>query len=389
MSVADEDVSERSLKEMLIFFSIISLVTTLVCGIIGLQMSVIYTPDSSISLWYILGGAVFSILLFVFQFVGHMNHSRPMMPFYLLGSLGLAIYFYMLLISLFTGLYLLILLIIGIPFHESPYPEVLRYLIPFLVTFLMIFGLINARNLKRNRLELKILKSGNPVKVALMSDIHLGLLVGKKRMDAILRTLREERPEIIVIAGDLIDTNPDYLERFESFMEEMVSIAPIYAVIGNHEFYNGMGGSIKWMEEVGVKVLNNRTITDPSTGLDVMGVNDPSAFTDGEEYREMILELVKEAMGKRAKVLINHQPYHFREAAENGLDLQLSGHTHAGQIWPFSIATRLAFKEGDRGLYKWMDSYMYVCTGTGTWGPPMRIGSRSEMVIMNLSKKEM
>lgn len=387
--MADEGLPERSLGGILIFFSIVSVMTSLLCGFIGVILSLIYTPGSTISIWFILGGIGFGFLLFVLQLVTHIYHSRPMMPLYLAGSIGLAVFFYMFLISLIAGIMLTVLLIFKISFHEAPFAVQIRFSIPVLMGIILTWGLINARHLKRTKLRLDILDEDKiPMKIALMSDIHLGLLVGKKRMDAIHRTLRQEGPDLIIIAGDLLDTDPRFLGRFEHFMKEMVEMAPVYAVMGNHEFYNGLTRSVRWLKDLGVNVLDNRVIRDHVTGLEIIGVNDPSAFVNGEQYREKILELTRSSKGGAARVLVNHQPLYFRESVENGIDLQLSGHTHAGQIWPFSLATKALFKEGDRGLHGWKGSYLYVCTGTGTWGPPMRIGTSSEMVLIELIKRK-
>jgi hypothetical protein len=381
----EDDVRQRSPWEMLFFFTIVSVFTSVICGFIGVVLSYIYTPDSTLSIWYILGGIGFGISLFVLQLVTHMNHSKKMMIFYLFGSLGLAVFFYMFIISLFIGFYVILLAIMGIPFHDSYYPILVRIFIPAVLAIFMVWGIINARHLKRRRIELEMMQRGNkPAKVIIMSDIHLGLLVGKTRLDAILRTLREEKPDIIVIAGDLLDTSPRFLKRFESFLNEIVTIAPTYCVMGNHEFYNGMKESMEWLSGLGLRVLENEIVEDKGTGMNVIGVHDPSAFGSVEQYRKEILELVRSSIGPASTILINHQPLHFREAAGIRPILQLSGHTHAGQIWPFSLATRAVFKEGDRGLHRWKGSFLYVCTGTGTWGPPMRVGTSSEMVIIDI-----
>ena len=119
----------------------------------------------------------------------------------------------------------------------------------------------------------------------------------------------------------------------------------------------------------------------------MIGIHDPSAFKEGGEYAETLSSLIAKAEKNGIKILVNHQPLLFHKSAEMGIDLQLSGHTHAGQMWPFSLGTKAIFKEGYKGLNKWKDSYLYVCQGTGTWGPPLRIGTSSEIVILDLIKK--
>ena len=382
------EVPERSLREMLIFFSIVSLFSMAIFAWIGLTMSIIYTPDSSIRLVFILSAVGYSFFILAGQFVAHANHSRSMFSIYLFSSLGLALFFYMFVISAIGTIYILILLLFGSYFHDIPIASIIRISIPVVLSIIFIYGLINARYLRRRHVEVPVLGRGKKhVRIALISDIHLGLLVGSTRLNAVLDTLKDERPDIIVSAGDLLDTNPRYLDRFEPFIKDLVSIAPTYGVIGNHEFYNGMADSIDWMDRLGITVLDDRSVKDRKTGIILIGVKDPSAFKNRDEYRSKIHELIETNRESGTKVLINHQPMFFHEAAEKGVSLQLSGHTHAGQLWPFGYTTRSMFKEGDRGLHRFRDSFMYVCTGTGTWGPPMRIGTNSEMIMIDMRGK--
>ncbi len=384
----EKEVPERSLGEMLIFFTSVSIFFMVIFAWIGLIMSIIYTPDSSIRLVFILSAVGSSFFIIAGQFLTHANHSKPMFPLYLLSSMGLALFFYMFVISAIGTIYILILLLFGSYFHDIPVAPIIRISIPAIITIIFIHGLINARYLRRRHVEVPVLGRGKkPVRIALISDIHLGLLVGSTRLNAVLDTLKKEGPDIIVSAGDLLDTNPRFLDRFEPFIKDLVSIAPTYGVIGNHEFYNGMADSIDWMHRLGMTVLDDRSVKDRRTGIIMVGVSDPSAFRNREEYRSKIHELIETSRESGTKVMINHQPMFFHEAAEKGVSLQLSGHTHAGQLWPFGYTTKAMFKEGDRGLHRFRDSFMYVCTGTGTWGPPMRIGTSSEMIIIDMIEK--
>jgi hypothetical protein len=390
--MADRDpqikASSRGWGEMLGFFIFVSLFLSLICAGIGVVISVLYSPDSSIGWGYILGSVLFALFLIVSQFITHVNHSRPMFPLYLISSISLAVFFYSFLVSIISGPILLLLYLIGIKFHELPVPDFFRVLPIVIIGAFITYGSINARVLRRRKVTLPLLKEDQRFRIALISDLHLGLLVGKTRLDAIMKTLRKEKPDIIVLAGDFLDTNPRFLDRFRSFVKEMVSLSPVYSVTGNHEFYNGLRDSMDWLRSLGVNSLDNRSMRDPNTGIELIGIHDPSAFKDGEEYNRMHQTLIGDAERTRTTILVNHQPLLFRKAAEMGIDLQLSGHTHAGQMWPFGLGTKAIFKEGYKGLNKWKDSYLYVCQGTGTWGPPLRIGTSSEIVIIDMVEKK-
>jgi predicted MPP superfamily phosphohydrolase len=127
-------------------------------------------------------------------------------------------------------------------------------------------------------------------------------------------------------------------------------------------------------------------VRDRRTGLTIAGVDDPSAFGSYDEYREKIDELVKGAPKNEPLLFVNHQPLHFRKAAEEGVGLMLSGHTHNGQMFPAGFVTKMVFKDGHKGLNRHGDSYLYVCVGSGTWGPPIRVGAPSEIAIIDLKE---
>jgi hypothetical protein len=377
----------RGWAEMLGFFIFVSVFVSLLCSGIGLAASFVYSPDSSVHLAYIFGSIAFALFLIITQIVTHVNHSRPMLPLYLVSVLGLAVFFYSFLFSIVYGIVLFVLFIFGIGFNEIQFVVILRIL-PIIAMFLILtYGILNARFLRRRRIVLPILKRNRSLKIILISDLHLGLLVGKTRLNAIMGTIWEEKPDIIILAGDFLDTNPRFLERFEHFVKDMVSAAPVFSVMGNHEFYNGMEEAMRWLGALGVEVLDNRSIRDERTGLLMIGINDPSAFKGNGQYKEIHEKLLSGLDEDETKVLINHQPILFHEAAKKGIDLQLSGHTHGGQMWPFGLGTRAMFKEGDRGLHRYLNSYLYVCQGTGTWGPPLRIGTTSEIIMIELKKK--
>lgn len=377
----------RGWGEMLGFFIFVSLFISLICAGIGVVISIIYSPDSSIDWKYVLGSVLFALFLIISQFIAHLNHSRPMFPLYLVSSVGLAVFFYSFLLSILSGPVLLVLYAFGITFHELPFTNSLRVLPPVFMAGIITYGSLNARILRRRKVNIPVIKKDRNVRIALISDLHLGLLVGKTRLDAIIKTLKKEKPDIIVLAGDFLDTNPRFLDRFRSFVMDMVSISTVYSVTGNHEFYNGLRDSMDWLRSLGVNILDNRSIIDQKTDIIMIGIHDPSAFKEGGEYAGTLASLIAKAEKNGIKILVNHQPLLFHKSAEMGIDIQLSGHTHAGQMWPFSLGTKAIFKEGYKGLNRWKDSYLYVCQGTGTWGPPLRIGTSSEIVILDLIKK--
>jgi predicted MPP superfamily phosphohydrolase len=249
----------------------------------------------------------------------------------------------------------------------------------------IIWGLIEGRFLFTKKVEVPLNNyDGKRIRIALISDVHLGLLVGKHGLRRIINNIRKNDPDIIVAAGDILDTHPKFLKHLKGMIKEIPSIATSYFVVGNHEFYHGYTDAKEYMASLGYKVLDNKVMKDKKSGIYFAGVDDPQAFKNYDEYGDKIDKLVEEVPEGKPLVFINHQPIHFRKSADKGVGLMLSGHTHAGQMFPSGLITNWIFKDGYKGLNRYNDSYLYVCIGSGTWGPPLRIGAPSEIVIIDL-----
>ncbi|MFW3145460.1 MAG: metallophosphoesterase [Thermoplasmatota archaeon] len=375
---------ERGAVAALTFISIVAVIVLSVSIFIGSMLSLLFTREGAVEWPYIAGMVGMTLFVIVVEIVTYMHHSRLLRPLYFLSSTLIGLFFYMFWASLVGGLLILLDLLIGL-FSEMIYLQLTRGLVILMIAGPVLWGLIEGRFLRVRRVTIPLQNyRGKGARIALISDVHLGLLVGEHRLGRIIRNLRRERPDVIISGGDLLDTNPRFLKRMEPILKELTSIAPSYAVIGNHEFYHGMADSKVFLRDVGFDVLDRSEFEDTGKGFHISGVDDPSAFGSHEEYRKSIDGSFKTAPAGKGLVLANHQPMLFHRSADMGLGLMLSGHTHGGQMFPGGLFTRLIYKEGDRGLIKYKDSHLYVCLGTGSWGPPLRVGAPSEMVIINI-----
>jgi predicted MPP superfamily phosphohydrolase len=149
-----------------------------------------------------------------------------------------------------------------------------------------------------------------------------------------------------------------------------------------------MADSKDFLKKVGFILLDNRVEEDAASGLTIAGIDDPSAFESFRDQGKKMEELIEKRIGNGLFVMVNHQPVHFKRAAEMGVSLMLSGHTHGGQMFPGGFITRMIYRDGDRGLSQYLDSYLYVCIGSGSWGPPIRVGAPSELVIIEIIEKK-
>jgi len=188
-------------------------------------------------------------------------------------------------------------------------------------------------------------------------------------------------PDLVVITGDLMDENADRMLELADSIRQIKCPFGVFAVTGNHDYYAGAEQIIRHAAGLGVRYLTNEKVV-LSNGLILYGINDPTAAEYGQESPPFEKIIGPEARQSPA-VLFYHQPKQFEKAEALGVDLMLSGHTHKGQIWPMSHISRLIYPF-QTGHYARGRSHLYVSRGIGTWGPPMRLASRPEIVRIRL-----
>jgi len=225
------------------------------------------------------------------------------------------------------------------------------------------------------------------LKVVQISDLHLGLMVGESRLQRILSLVREADPDLLVCTGDLVDAQMDNLNHLASLFEEMRPPLGKFAVTGNHEFYAGIDQSERFLRLSGFTVLRGARET-PEGLLAVVGVDDPASAYRGvgavppERQEAAALAAPRSPL---FTLLLKHRPS-VRTESLGQFDLQLSGHTHKGQLFPFTLVTRL-FYSMQAGLHRLEGgSLLYVSRGTGTWGPPMRFLAPPEVTLITVTR---
>ncbi|MEN6437665.1 MAG: metallophosphoesterase [Syntrophobacter sp.] len=246
-----------------------------------------------------------------------------------------------------------------------------------------IHGYFEAGNLRVERFSIptaKLPPGVDRVRIAQISDIHLGLLTGAERVEAILAKVKTESPDILVCTGDLVDGDMNRIDNLPAVFATMKPRLGKYAVTGNHEIYAGLAEAIQAERSYGFKVLRGE-ITNVGNILNVAGVDDPAAGMAVDEKT-----LLGAAQNGLFTLLLKHRPEVDRDCL--GLfDLQLSGHTHYGQIYPFRyIAQRVyPFQNGPYFLEK--GTVLYTSRGSGTWGPPIRVLAPPEVTIIDIVRE--
>jgi len=254
------------------------------------------------------------------------------------------------------------------------------------VSIVVVAGHINALWINVKEIPLTIHKKVSgpaEVKILMASDLHLGALIGERREKRLLDIIREQKPDLVLLCGDLVDGEiaPVLRKKLGRHIQEISTPLGVYAITGNHEYIGGIDKTLPYLKSINIRLLVDETIT-LSNGIQLVGRND-HASGRGQQAPKPLIELLSGIDPVKPIIVMNHQPFNLQEAADAQVDLHLSGHTHNGQLWPFNYITSAIF-ELSWGLLKKGNTYFYVSSGYGTWGPSVRIGNRPEVVVFKL-----
>lgn len=247
------------------------------------------------------------------------------------------------------------------------------------------YGFFEANNIQTEYVTIrtpKISAEVGRIKIVQISDAHLGLIMRERRLKRILEKVYTANPDILVSTGDLVDGQIDNLLGLAAMLRQITPRYGKFAITGNHEFYAGLDRALDFTEKAGFKVLRGEGLT-VSGLLNIAGVDDPAGKYRGlyreVEEKELLSKLPKE----KFTILLKHRPVVDNNAV-GFFDLQISGHVHNGQIFPFTLITKLYYPYA-QGLYDLRDNaHLYVSRGSGTWGPPIRFLSPPEVTVIEL-----
>ncbi|SOD95692.1 metallophosphoesterase [Blastococcus haudaquaticus] len=224
------------------------------------------------------------------------------------------------------------------------------------------------------------------LRIVTFSDGHLSATYGGRRFERLVELVNEQRPDVVAIVGDLVDGDVAELREEAAPLADLVSDQGVFFVTGNHEYFVDTNAWLRHLPSLGVDVLRNERVAIRRGGasFDLAGIDDRTAASSGLAGHGADLDAALDGRDDGVPVvLMAHQPVQVEQAAAAGVDLQLSGHTHGGQLWPFDYAIRLD-QPAVEGLSRHGDTQLYVTSGAGYWGPPMRIGARPEVTVVEL-----
>jgi predicted MPP superfamily phosphohydrolase len=224
------------------------------------------------------------------------------------------------------------------------------------------------------------------LRIVTFSDGHLSPTYGGRRFERVVELVNAQQPDVVAIVGDLVDGEVDQLRREVAPLADLESRDGVYFVTGNHEYFVDTRAWLRYLPTLGVDVLRNErvAIQRGSATFDLAGIDDRTAAGSGVPGHGADLDAALDGRDDTTPVvLLAHQPVQVRQAEAAGVDLQLSGHTHGGQLWPFDYVVRLD-QPAVEGLSWQGRTQLYVTTGVGYWGPPMRVGARPEITVIEL-----
>ena len=254
------------------------------------------------------------------------------------------------------------------------------------VVGLLFLGNLNYHKKRRVHFNIETTKlspNEQPIRVVGISDLHLGYTIGAMELEEWVEAINAEKPDLVILGGDLIDNNAKLVDHMEldKILRKIDAPMGVFACLGNHEYISGLRESIAFHEKSNIQILKDTTlmITD---NLMLIGRDDVS-----NPKRKELSAIVNGANDNHFKLLLDHQPSNLEQAVQNNIDLQFSGHTHKGQVFPFSLVAEAIF-ENTHGMIQKGLTKVYVSSGLGIWGGKFRIGTQSEYAVFDIIHKQ-
>lgn len=376
----------------LIFFSVVLLVYGSVNYYIFIRGWQSIPSGSWLRIYYIPVFLFFSLSFFAGRILENYWISKPSEVLVWVGSFWLGAMLYFFLIVVLLDIIRLLNHIIPIyPHFIAAYYEKTKAVVALaslaLVIAILTAGYFNAINPRIKRLNLDIEKSANgrsSLNLVFASDIHLGTIVGRKRFDRIADKINSLKPDVILLPGDIVDEDlkPVVKENIGESLRRLKAPLGVYACNGNHEEIGGVEEADKYLTDHGITVLRDSAIK-VNDEFYLIGREDRDARRFSGIERKPLENLVRNIDRNFPIILMDHQPFNLERAESNGIDLQISGHTHNGQLWPLDYITDAVY-EISWGYKKKGNTHIYVSSGVGTWGPPVRSGNRPEIVNLKI-----
>lgn len=256
----------------------------------------------------------------------------------------------------------------------------LWYALPVTIV-LLLYGYTNYRHPKVEHLDISLERKfdGGSVRVVAISDVHLGYGTGVKALEQYVALINAQHPDLVLIMGDLIDNSlkPLSHEPFEKVLSSIEAPLGVYMIPGNHEYISNIDQVADYLKDTPIVMLRDSIATLPN-GIQIVGRDDRT-----NRNRKSLAELLDRTDNERPTIVLDHQPFNLAEADSLKVDMLLCGHTHRGQVFPLNLLTDCIYEQS-HGYRKWNYSHIWVSSGLSLWGPPFRIGTQSDLAVIEI-----
>ncbi|MEJ2595292.1 MAG: metallophosphoesterase [bacterium] len=375
-----------------VFFSIVFTIYAAINYYIIYRGLMMFPEGSRWRTWVVIMVSLLALSFVAGRFLERLSVNWFTATLIWIGSFWLGIMVYLLLQILLIDIIRVFNSLIGFfPDFITRDPQQTRRIVGVVVLSLslLIVGLghLNTWFPKVRKLTLQLQKSGgqlDTLNIVAMSDIHLGTTIEKRHMSRIVRRVNDLHPDIILIPGDIIDEDiaPVIKSNVGEKLTSLQAKYGVYASTGNHEYIGGVRKAKAYLKDHNVNVLSDTAILIHDSFY-VVGREDLTINQFTHHQRKSLAEIMADVDTTKPVILLDHQPFKLNQAAENHVDLQLSGHTHHGQLWPFNYITKMIY-ELSWGYLKKGNTHYYVSSGAGGWGPPIRTVNRPEILTIQL-----
>ncbi|MCF8369855.1 MAG: metallophosphoesterase [Bacteroidales bacterium] len=376
--------------QFIIFFSIVITVFSLLSFYIYSRGVQAFPAGTSGRFWFRTVFIFLSASYIIARVLERLWLSPVSDAFTWIGSFWLGAFFYFLIIVLAIDIVRLLNQVIpAIPdYFKTPAGiTILFWSAVGLVSLLLIGGHINARNPRLKTVEVQIPKKVegmNELTIAFASDLHLGTLIGPRRTKHLVERINDMKADIILLGGDIVDEDlaPVIRNNLGNNLERLTSKYGVFGITGNHEYIGGASEAVKYLTEHGITMVRDTSLLIDNKFY-IVGREDHDGQRFGSKGRKSVNEIMQGLNRNKPIILLDHQPFELDEKAREGADLTMSGHTHHGQLWPLNYITKAIF-EVSWGYKLKGNTHVYVSSGAGGWGPPIRIGNRPEIVKIKM-----
>ncbi len=380
------------LMQFIIFFGIVLTVYTLLNYYIFSRGLRTFEPGSTLRTFYIVGFWALAATFILGRVLEKIYLSHLSDFFTWTGSFWLAAMLYLFLAVVAIDIVRLINHFVsffhhfeGIIWMQKPY--LITVFVSVVVFLLVLVGHLNALNPRIKEININTgTKSmhGKSLRLVMASDVHLGTIISKKRLTKYVKLINELKPEAVLFAGDILDEDlaPVIKQNLGDLLNTIDAPLGVYGTTGNHEYIGGASRAIEYLSGHGIKMMGD-TMTQLVDNVYLAGREDIESVRFAGKTRKKLDSFTGSRPHDSYLIVLDHQPRAIPEAVDAGVGLLLSGHTHHGQMWPLNYITQAAFPVS-WGLKKFEKTNVYVSSGLGSWGPPVRIGNKPEIVVITL-----